>query len=73
MYTFSQVECAAVMAGVVFQHPSIEALIRELSRNLSLLQVCGFESTVGTPELSSKAEHSFGRCAPRLQAAGRVR
>ncbi len=33
----------AVIAGVVFQHPSIEALIRELSRNLSLLQVCGFE------------------------------
>ncbi len=27
----------AVIAGVVFQHPSIEALIRELSRNISLL------------------------------------
>ena len=33
----------AVIAGVVFQHPSIEALIRELSRNPSLLQACGFE------------------------------
>ena len=33
----------AVISGVVFQHPSIEALIRELSRNPSLLQACGFE------------------------------
>jgi len=33
----------ALLAGVVFQHPSMESLIRELSRNLSLLQVCGFE------------------------------
>jgi hypothetical protein len=33
----------AVIAGVVFQHRSIESLIRELSRNLSLLEVCGFE------------------------------
>lgn len=33
----------AVVAGIVFQHPSIESLIRELSRNLSLLQACGFE------------------------------
>jgi hypothetical protein len=32
-----------VIAGVVFQHRSIESLIRELSRNLSLLEVCGFE------------------------------
>ncbi len=33
----------AVVAGVVFQHPSIESLIRELSRNPSLLQACGFD------------------------------
>jgi hypothetical protein len=32
----------AVLAGVVFQHPSIEALIRELGRNPALLQACGF-------------------------------
>ena len=31
----------AVMAGVVFQHPSIESLMRELSRNPALLQACG--------------------------------
>lgn len=33
----------ALLAGVVFQHPSIDSLIRELSRNPSLLQACGFE------------------------------
>jgi hypothetical protein len=33
----------AVLAGVVFQHPSIEALIRELGRHPALLQACGFE------------------------------
>ena len=33
----------AVLAGVIFQHPSIEALIRELGRNPALLQACGFD------------------------------
>jgi hypothetical protein len=32
----------AVLAGVVFQHPSLESLIRELGRNAALLQDCGF-------------------------------
>ncbi len=32
----------ALIAGIVFQHPSIESLIRELDRNSSLLGVCGF-------------------------------
>ncbi|MDD5319133.1 MAG: hypothetical protein PHD43_00700 [Methylococcales bacterium] len=32
----------AIVAGVVFQHESIELLQRELSRNPSLLQACGF-------------------------------
>ena len=35
----------AVVAGVVFQHESIESLIRELSRNPSLLEACGFDPT----------------------------
>jgi len=34
----------AVLAGIVFQHPSIESLIRELSRNPALLQACGFSA-----------------------------
>jgi len=32
----------ALIAGVVFQHPSVEALLRELARNPALLQACGF-------------------------------
>ncbi len=32
----------ALIAGIVFQHPSISALIRELDRNPALLQACGF-------------------------------
>ena len=32
----------AVIAGVVFQHKSIESLRRELSRNPLLLEACGF-------------------------------
>ncbi len=32
----------AVIAGVVFQHPSMASLVRELKRNPALLQVCGF-------------------------------
>ena len=32
----------AVLSGVVFQHESIESLIRELSRNPALLEACGF-------------------------------
>jgi hypothetical protein len=32
----------ALIAGVVFQHPSIESLIRELGRNPALREDCGF-------------------------------
>jgi hypothetical protein len=34
----------SIIAGVIFQHPSIEAMIRELSRNAQLRWVCGFET-----------------------------
>jgi len=33
----------AVIAVIVFQHESIESLIRELSRNPKLLTICGFD------------------------------
>ena len=33
----------ALIAGIVFQHASTESLIRELSRNPSLLEACGFD------------------------------
>jgi len=32
----------SLLAGVVFQHPSIESLRRELARNAQLREVCGF-------------------------------
>ena len=33
----------SVVAGVVFQHPTIASLIRELRRNVQLRYVCGFD------------------------------
>ena len=33
----------ALISGVVFQHESAESLLRELSRNPSLLEACGFD------------------------------
>jgi len=33
----------ALLAGVVFQHPSVASLVRELNRNPALLQICGFD------------------------------
>lgn len=33
----------ALIAGVVFQHVSVESLLRELRRNPALLDVCGFD------------------------------
>ena len=32
----------AVVAGIVFQHASVESLLRELNRNPALLDLCGF-------------------------------
>ncbi len=33
----------SILAGIVYQHPSINSLIRELQRNPSLKEICGFE------------------------------
>jgi len=37
----------SLVSGVVFQHPTVEALLRELRRNAQLRQVCGFELVKG--------------------------
>jgi hypothetical protein len=37
----------SVVAGVVFQHPSIESLRRELARNAQLRDICGFDPCLG--------------------------
>ena len=50
----------SILAGVVYQHPSIESLRRELMRNAQLRQLCGFDllqSIDGVP--SSNAYTNF--------------
>lgn len=37
----------AILAGIVFCHPTLESLRRELLRNAELRQVCGFDVTLG--------------------------
>ena len=37
----------ALVSGVVFQHPTVEALLRELRRNAQLRQLCGFDLVEG--------------------------
>jgi len=37
----------SLLASVVYQHPSIESLRRELFRNGDLLRLCGFETIKG--------------------------
>ena len=39
----------AVLAGLVFQHPSGESLLRELNRNPALLEACGFDALPRQP------------------------
>ena len=34
----------SILAGVIYQHPTIESLLRELSRNHQLRRMCGFEN-----------------------------
>ena len=46
----------AVLAGIIFQHESIESLIRELSRNPSLLEACGFDPTPITKQPEARLE-----------------
>jgi hypothetical protein len=56
----------ALMAGVVFQHPTVEALLRELRRNAQLRQVCGFEVAKGLKAVPNS--WSFSRFLARVIA-----
>jgi hypothetical protein len=49
----------ALLAGIVFQHLSSAALLRELRRNAELRQVCGFDPLLGLHAVPS--EDAFGR------------
>jgi hypothetical protein len=43
----------AIVAGIVLQHPTVEALLRELRRNAELRQLCGFNPILGAAAVPS--------------------
>ncbi len=50
----------SILAGIVYQHPNIESLRRELKRNAQLRQLCGFDLTKGIKAVpSSNAYTNF--------------
>lgn len=63
----------AVIAGVVFQHPSIASLCRELSRNPALLKVCGFNPLPlqGKSQAGLVRDPESGRCVVSYSAPER--
>lgn len=48
----------SLVAGIVFQHPSIEQLRRELLRNGQLRELCGFDPTLGSSAVPSASAYS---------------
>lgn len=48
----------SILAGIVYQHPSIESLRRELLRNGELREVCGFDPLLGDGAVPSKDAYS---------------
>jgi hypothetical protein len=48
----------SLLAGVVFQHKSIESLRRELQRNAQLRELCGFEPLKGAAAVPSKSAYT---------------
>ena len=54
----------ALIAGVVFQHASIQSLLRELGRNPALLEICGFDPLpFQSAPVTELREGSEGACA----------
>lgn len=52
----------SILAGIVYQHPTIEALRRDLSRNGQLRDVCGFD-----PKRGEKAVPTASACSNILR------
>jgi hypothetical protein len=48
----------SILAGVVFQHSSVESLRRELQRNAQLRALCGFDLAEGASAVPSSAAYS---------------
>lgn len=49
----------ALLAGIVFQHPSMASLLRELLRNAELRELCGFDPMLGSAGVPD--EHNMSR------------
>src|ERR1700722_13733868 len=48
----------SLLAGIVFQHKSIESLRRELQRNAQLRELCGFDPIKGSSSVPSKSSYN---------------
>lgn len=48
----------SLLAGIVFEHISIESLRRELSRNAQLREMCGFNPILGVDAVPSKSAYN---------------
>ena len=48
----------SIIAGILFQHPSIESLRRELIRNPILSELCGFEPLSGEYAIPKSANYT---------------
>lgn len=48
----------SILAGIVFEHVSIESLRRELSRNAQLRELCGFNPLKGVEAIPSKSAYN---------------
>lgn len=48
----------SILSGIVYQHPSIESLRRELLRNAELREVCGFDPALKEKAVPSKDAYS---------------
>ncbi|MGH8647305.1 MAG: transposase [Gammaproteobacteria bacterium] len=56
----------SILAGVVFQHPSVACLRRELRRNAELRQVCGFAPLLGEGAVPTDSAYgNFLECLMR--------
>jgi hypothetical protein len=48
----------SILAGIVFEHASIESLRRELNRNAQLREMCGFDPLAGVNAVPSKSAYN---------------
>jgi len=64
----------AMLAGIVFQHDSIEKLRRELSRNAELRQICGFDPFRGSKAVPPPEAftHFFRSLAEHFEEVDRI-